>query len=70
MAGVPFSLGAFDRYLESVNIAMELEGGIGIVALCFGDRLVWNLMLSEKNSSFLPALTGELEKLGIAFTWE
>ena len=65
-----FSLGACDRYLESVNIAMELEGGIGIVALCFGDRLVFNLMLSEKNSSFLPALTGELEKLGIAFTWE
>ena len=65
-----FSLGECDPYIEAVDIAMELEGGIGMVALSFGDRLILNLMLSEKNGSFLPALTGELEKLGIAYTRE
>lgn len=65
-----FSLGEYDRCLEAVDIAMELEGGIGIVALSFGDRLMLHLMLSEKNRSFLPFLAGELEKLGIAYTLE
>ena len=64
------TLGEYDRYLKSVNITLDIGGGIGMIAYSLGDRLFMSLEMSEKKRAFFRNLTDELDALGISYAVE
>ena len=64
------TLGEYDRYLKSVNITLDIGGGIGMIAFSLEDRLYMSLEMSEKKRAFLRNMTDELDALGISYTVE
>ena len=61
-----FTVGEYDEKIRSAKVTADVGGGMGAVALCLGDRLYLDLLLTDRKKNVARALAGELDGLGIS----